>query len=93
MKTKALLLGARPPFEGPWVPIRDGAVWDLRVATQPADFSLDGKLKLQVQGTAASSIRLPSGELLSGEMVRASVGTVDRLHLVSVYLEESEDES
>ena len=92
MRSVALVLGALPPFEGPWVPISEGVVWDLVVKTQTIGLDVNGQVEVEVDGWYRSTIQLPSGLWLMGQRARAVIGKEfeEGLESISVFLEEAE---
>ena len=76
MRSKALLIGAHPPFVGPWVSVKGLKNPRTNIVTHPAGVELNGQLKLE------------SG---NEGMMRASIEKVDGLSSVSVYLEDGDD--
>ena len=92
MRSVALVLGALPPFEGPWVPISEGVAWETCIKTHPIGLDVNGQVKVELDGMYKSSVQLPSGTLHHGSHARAVVGEIEGLQSVSVYLEEAEDD-
>ena len=96
MKSVALVLGALPPFEGPWVQISEGVVWDCCTITQPHGLDVNGQVKVEVNGMYWSTIRLDSenpNKKLMGQFARAVLTEkVDGVKSISVILEEAEDD-
>ena len=93
MRSVALVLGALPPFEGPWVPISEGIVWDYYIKTHPIGLDVDGQVRIELDGMYTSTIRFPPGLGKRGSHARAIVGEIEGLKGISVYLEEADDES
>ena len=99
MRSKALVLGATPPFVGPWVPLQRDVAWSYRVDCQPIGASLNGQLTLNIRegyDVADGSIKgkvtpHPLGEVIRGVAIQAVIGEVEGVNLVSVYLEEIEE--
>ena len=71
MKTKVLILGAEPPFEGPWVPISDSEVWWSYAESIPTVAGVSGCL-LEVVDEHDSIIPLSLGARIQGVGVRAT---------------------
>ncbi len=70
MKTKALVLGAHPPFEGPWVSLEGAERWEAVVeGTGKFSFSLKGgngndkSIQMFERETQAEAIQI----IVSGE--------------------------
>lgn len=91
MRQKALILGAKPPFNGPWVPIGEAKKWSYQVECNPVGANLDGQLSIRVVDSLGRATDLPSGGFLSGVKAQARVDVVPEVKFVSVFIEEAED--
>jgi len=87
MKTKVLILGAEPPFQGPWVPLDKEEKWWSHVHTIPT-VEVNGECRVEVVDEHGSIISLPLGEEFRGVKVRGVVGTLEGVTNVSVLIEE-----
>lgn len=87
-RTKALVLGAQPPFEGPWVPIREARAWGHIVHIRPGD-TLDGDqiVTILVMDEQGDVTPLARGELIRGIAARALLRPSDDAETVSVHIE------
>ena len=74
-RSKALIIGAKPPFVGPLVSLAGFGKVKFRVDTMPYGMELNGSFVLE------------SGD---GDMVRAIVKEVEGVELVSIYAEEDD---
>ncbi len=88
MKTKALVLGAHPPFEGPWVSLEGAEKWEAVVegCKDPSKVSFELK-----EGEDEKDITL-FGRELRGEAVRISLHTTNGIvEAVTAYVESVEE--
>ncbi len=88
MRPKMLVLGALPPFEGPWIPIQGGVTWGYSVVCRPVGTGVDGQLTLNVRDEMGNITSLPKGAKIRGTAVQAVIGKVEGLEMVSVFIEE-----
>ena len=91
MKTKALILGAQPPFEGPWVPLSENRVWWSRAETNPP-FEVNGQITLTLLDSHGSIIPLKLGEKFQGKEVRVTIASMEGVKSVTVFAEEELDD-
>ena len=83
-----LVLGAIPPFEGPWIPIQGGVTWGYSVACRPVGTGVDGQLTLKVKDKAGNITSLRKGDPVRGVAAQCGIGEVEGLEMISVQLEE-----
>lgn len=88
MRSKALLLGVQPPFEGPWVPTSGVEAWDLVIQTLPTRVAVDGELTVLLMNEEGDVTPLPPGGRLNAMAMRAIVKEVEGVETISVYIEE-----
>ena len=83
MKAKALVLGAHPPFEGPWVSLEGSDEWKVRVVGG----SEDGVgINIKVNGGPVKLLRF-KGKGISAGQVRAVLSPSEDDTSVSVFIE------
>lgn len=89
MRTKALVLAAQPPFEGPWVHLNnDEEEWVLRVELTP-NGTLDGELSVvQKDGVLTP---LAHGDVIPQGFVQAHVEQIPGVKMISVYADIGEE--
>jgi hypothetical protein len=98
MKQKALILGAEPPFVGPWVPILEARQWHCLVKVNPVSLStigawmkaLNGQLIIRVTDKSGSVTVVPHGSMVEGAAAQAEVKEIEGIDNISVFLEEAE---
>lgn len=87
-RTKALILGAQPPFEGQFIPIGEARKWQTIVHSMPEDVSgADEAITILVMDDQGNVTPLLPGGDLSGVACKAVVGPCDGVKLVSVHVE------
>lgn len=89
MRTKALLLAARPPHEGPFIPIHEREKWTPIVECHPKAPDVDGHIKLLVEHPDGSCSLHHYTEQISGLQVKAIVDEIDGVDNVTIFLEEA----
>jgi hypothetical protein len=75
MKKKALVLGAKPPFTGPFTPIREAKRWVPSVDVIPFSHDVTDALKFETmdaEGQLTTFEGVP--EFLEGDLARAVLG-------------------
>lgn len=86
MKKKALILGAVPPFIGPWVPISEARQWCPIVVTVP-NVALNGQVTIRTRDGSGHTTVVPHTERISGYMAQAVVGEMEGVDSISVIIE------
>jgi hypothetical protein len=87
MRTKALILGAKPPFEGPWVPLDEGVVWRSYVETNPPVQVNEG-VSLVTVDLHGSVTLIPLGDVFEGLGARAILKEIEGNPDVSIFVRE-----
>ena len=90
MRTKMLVLGAIPPFEGPWIPIQRGVTWGCSIVCQPVGTGVDGQIILNVRDEQGNITSLRKGDPVRGTAVQAVIEEIEGLKMISVFIEEVE---
>lgn len=88
MRTKALVLAAHPPIEGPWVPLRVGEEWTTAAECRPNGAHIDASVTIEVMDQAGDVHPLLLGESIQGVAVRAVVKEIEGVEIVSIFLED-----
>lgn len=92
MRSKALVLAARPPYEGPWVPIGERDEWVCRVVCRP-QIESNGEVEVIVRDLEGRVSVLPPNGIITGEEAKARVKTMrGDVTSVTVFLDEPEKE-
>ena len=95
MRTKALILGAMPPVEGPTVSLEEVAAWDVEIVTMPVGVDISKSLKIHVGYPDNTLALLPPGELRITGALSAKV-TLDKMNedfVVSISVVEADDDN
>lgn len=90
MKTKALILGATPPFEGPVVDLSEVKAWEIVVTTLPINSEVDGTITVEWKEIETSVIPLTNDLKLTGAF-NAKVKLCSGASIVSISATEIED--
>ena len=86
MQTKALVLGAHPPFEGPWVSLEGAEKWEVVVECQdPKNVFFELR-----KGEDNKDIHV-FGKDLRGEAVKVRLGAANGVGAVTAYVESVEE--
>jgi hypothetical protein len=89
-RSKALVLAARPPFEGPWVPIGEKERWVCKVSCRPAA-ELKGQVEILVKDQHGAVHHLfPDGDIM-GVQAKARCKEMNGNLSVTITLEEPEE--
>ena len=94
MRTKALVLGAKPvKLQGVWVPINEAKSWGCDIETLPRGADLSGIVHLEVMDKPLSDPRICSVDsTFSGNFARAVItGTREDVDMLSIRITEKED--
>ena len=83
MKTKSLVLGAHPPFEGPWVSLEGADEWKVKVVGGDEDAV---GIEIKVNGGPTKILRF-KGKKASAEYVRVYLDPYENGTSVSVFIE------
>ena len=75
MRTKALVLGAKPAkLQGAWVPIDEAGVWECQVESLPRGIDLRGIVQIEVMDRSLDTPRTCSVDSeISGKFARAII--------------------
>ena len=86
MKSKALVLGAHPPFEGPWVSLEGAEKWEVVVECQdPKEVFFELK-----RGEDEKDIHV-FGKELRAEAIKIKLGTTNNAGPVTAHVESVEE--
>ena len=93
MKTKALILGATPPFEGPTISLSESSLWEIEVTTLPVGVEVGDALDLYVMYPNGDSTLSPHKDLRikNALSIRATIGEIEGVEIVSVSATEVEE--
>ena len=83
MKTKSLVLGAHPPFEGPWVSLEGADEWKVKVVGGDEDAV---GINIKVNGGPTKILRFKGKEISAGR-VRVCLSPSENGTSVSVFIE------
>ena len=86
MQEKTLILGAIPPFTGPWVPISREEEWWSYAETIPNTIQVNGECGLEVLDEHDSITSLSLGDKFRGVKVRCWVKEIEGVENITIHI-------
>jgi hypothetical protein len=83
-RSKALVLGAKPPFEGPRISLQGAELWEPRIQTVPSGES--GIVTIMVEDVDGERALSP-GELIRGQRAFVVTGYSELVEMVTVHID------